>query len=156
VEIFLGYAVVLGIPAAIAAVIFFFSKSRQKGRDLFWQMMRDVNAKHGTAFPTDVSGMDLVLSGGGGPALIFDPAARKIYFLTNPSECKGEIIDFDYIRGWSALSDYKFVANTNVYTNARIEFRTNDIRRPTFVIRTGAHSHAQNWDQKLQILFKRN
>jgi hypothetical protein len=156
VEIFLAYAVVLGISVAIAAVIYLFSKSLQKGRALFWQLMQDTNEKHGTAFPTHPSGMDFVLSGRSGQAFIFDQKNRKIFYLTSPAQCKGEILDFSDIRYWVLQSETGFIGNTLIHKNVRIEFFTTDLKRPIIKIPAGAIGNGRNWDQKLQILFKKN
>lgn len=143
------------IAILVGGAIYWVITSLQKGRDLFWQLMMDTNAKHGTAFPTSPDGMHLVLSkGGAARAMVFDEKNRKLFLVTDAAKCKGEVLDFDYLRTWQLKWIVKDFKGSPLHENVHFAFGTSDIKRPLIEIPLRGIAHGNEWDKRLDVLLK--
>jgi len=142
---------VVGAFASVFVACYFVLR---RGRNLFWKFMRDVNAKNGTAFPTDPSQLHLVLSGGGtGQALVFDEKNKKIFLVTSPTRMKGEILDYSYIKSWALNYVTRSFRGNLTYQDVHFEFGTNDIKRPRIRIPLRSLEQGHEWNLRLNVIF---
>jgi hypothetical protein len=123
----------------------------QANKAIFASTMQRINAEHGTSFPIDASGVDLILSNGSTRgSLVFDPTTKKLCFLTSPD--RAEVLDYAYIRKWE-LKWVVVTKGTNIsYRNVHFVFSTSDIKRPLLTIPAKGKAHGDIWHSRLGIL----
>jgi hypothetical protein len=136
----------------------------RRGTDNFWALMREQNARHGTAFGTTRSDANTVI---GTNALYgvmaFDRKNRKIAYVTKAGKSV-EILDYRFIRSWclnydqmtaasgASVGAFAFGSARTRRSNVAIEIATNDLNRPTLVLRVHSEAYGRQAIERLNIL----
>lgn len=124
----------------------------QSNKRAFFEKMRSLNQRHGTSFPVDESGIDLILSDGSTKgSLAFDPATKKFCLITG-SRQDAEVLDFSYIRQWQLCWTERSQDGRLSHVNVHFDFSTYDIKRPLIRIGVRSKTHGEHWNARLSIL----
>lgn len=136
----------------------------KNGTDKFWVMMRDLNARHGTAFGTSRKDVNTVVGTNSMYGIMaFDQKNRKIAYITKSGKSV-EVLDYTFIRTWRLTwgettraggGQIGFAAYGSSHTerhDAVLEIETSDLRRPIIKLRMPTVAYGEHARARLNIL----
>lgn len=136
----------------------------KKGNEKFWATMKDLNARHGTAFGVDHEDAATVV--GTNPLwgiMAFDRKNRKIAYITKGGKSI-EILDYAFIRacqlawdetthaGGGQIGFVAYGSSRTRHSNPVIVIETSDLRRPVVKLRMPSMAYGEDALARLNIL----
>ncbi len=142
------------VVLAIPTLIWLIHRENSKTKDILNAKLlglSEVNAKHGTSFPSTQEELKTSFLLGDqrllGNAMIFDPQKRRIALIKAPGNSL-ELQDFDFIQSWKV----DLYTITKGHTGVHIAIGTNDLKSPLIHFAVSNVNAGDEWMARLNTM----